>query len=428
MKKSIFTICFLACVSFFGLAESQTVYELAGNLKAYPYVDNEPPAQTPPPEGYKPFHMEHYGRHGSRWLIGDNDYLTPVRNLEKAEKAGKLTPQGKKTLELLKKIQKASEGRLGELSDNGALQHRAIGRRMARNYPEIFNGNSKVDAKATVVIRCILSMANSLEGIKEVSPEVQPTMDASYADMWFMNFDDQPAWKVKGAVEKNEFEAYKKERPWNDAYLDRLVTDPQFARDSVAPGIMPYLYWVLANTQSHSDQPWVLDEVFTKEELKPMWREGNAYWFMHGGNFKLTNGRMPFVQRNLLQKIIEGADSAISTGTPGANLRYGHDSILGTIVTLMEVGGYGEEVASFEDLEKTGWHDYDIIPMAGNLQLIFYAKDGNLNPDDVLVKAMLNEREVSLPGLPVNAPYYRWSDVRNYYLDKLNKFNEGIEK
>ncbi len=38
--------------------------------------------------GYEPFHLEHYGRHGSRWLIGENDYKTPVRNLEKAERAG----------------------------------------------------------------------------------------------------------------------------------------------------------------------------------------------------------------------------------------------------------------------------------------------------------------------------------------------------
>ena len=110
-------------------------HKLSGNLRAYPYAECEPPTQTPPPAGYTPFHLEHYGRHGSRWLIGENDYLTPVRNLEKAERAGKLTPLGQETLEVLRDIEMQSRGRLGELSDKGALQHQAIGRRMARNYP-----------------------------------------------------------------------------------------------------------------------------------------------------------------------------------------------------------------------------------------------------------------------------------------------------
>ncbi|MDE6443133.1 MAG: histidine-type phosphatase, partial [Muribaculaceae bacterium] len=133
---------------------------------AYPYVENDPPAQTPPPAGYHPFHLEHYGRHGSRWLIGANDYLTPVLRLESAERNGKLTPLGDSVLHALREIEQASHQRLGELSDKGAIQHQAIGRRMARNYPEIFNGDADIDAKATVVIRCILSMANALEGIK----------------------------------------------------------------------------------------------------------------------------------------------------------------------------------------------------------------------------------------------------------------------
>ena len=100
---------------------------------AYPYVDNAAPAQTPAPDGYTPFHMEHYGRHGSRWLIGENDYKAPVRCLEAAERNGKLTPLGERTLAVLRDVEKASHKRLGELSDKGAVQHRARGRRMAQN-------------------------------------------------------------------------------------------------------------------------------------------------------------------------------------------------------------------------------------------------------------------------------------------------------
>ena len=37
-----------------------------GVYYAYTY-DN--PARTPAPEGYEPFYISHYGRHGSRWLL-----------------------------------------------------------------------------------------------------------------------------------------------------------------------------------------------------------------------------------------------------------------------------------------------------------------------------------------------------------------------
>lgn len=420
-------VCLCVMAAAFGMW-AQRAGGLAGNLTEYPYVEVAPPAQTPAPAGYEPFHMEHYGRHGSRWLIGENDYLTPVRNLEKAERAGKLTPLGENTLTALREIAEASKGRLGELSDKGALQHQAIGRRMAQNYPKIFNPTADIDAKSTVVIRCILSMLNGLEGIQQIVPSINPTKDASYADMWFMNYDDKPAWPIKDAAEQSVVNPYKDKHQGDGSYLDRLVTDPQFARDSVAPGIMPYLYWVLGAAQGHSDQPWLLEEVFSQEELMENWKGGNAFWFIHSGDTPMTNHRMPYTQRKLLGRIIEQTDSAVASNRPSARLRYGHDGILVNLVTLMEIEDYGKEVTDLDQLEDLNWRDYEIIPMAGNLQLVFYRRSGSTDPDDVLVKALLNEREVRLPGTPVSGPYYSWKDLRRYYQDKLNSFEKRFEE
>lgn len=391
------------------------MHKLSGNLRAYPYTECDPPAQTPPPSGYEPFHLEHYGRHGSRWLIGENDYLTPVKNLEKAERDGKLTPLGKETLEVLRDIEKKSRGRLGELSDKGALQHRAIGRRMARNYPTLFSDSSQVDAKATVVIRCILSMLNGLQGIREVAPNVSVRSDASYADMHFMNYDDKPAWEIKDKANPVLWEYWKKHSV-PDGYLSRLVADKQFALDSVAPGLMPQLYWILANTQGHSGQPWMLDKVFTVDEVREAWRGDNAGWALHCIDTPLTERRMPYTQRKLLKNIIESTDTAIMSARPSVNLRYGHDGILINFITLMEINDYGKEFASIEEAEAAGVRSYDLIPMAGNIQLIFYRNKDN----DVLVKALLNEEEVRLPATPISGPYYRWSDLRDYYMEKTN--------
>lgn len=426
MKKKSKIISLLLVLGLGTLASNAqdveiTGQQLAGNLFAYPFVDSEPPAQTPPPPGYVPFHLEHYGRHGSRWLLGPEDYLVPVKNLEKAEKAGKLTPLGQKTLEGLRLIQAQSIGHLEELSDKGALQHKAIGRRMALNFPEIFSADADLTAKATTVIRCIISMANALEGIQSEAPGVSFDIDASRGDMWFMNFDDKEAWPVKDSASLVFLQPYRDSLLSEKSYLSRLVTDPEFARDSVEPGLLPRMYWVLGNAQSHAGQPWLLEEVFSREELEQNWKAGNAGWFIHGGNSEMTNGRMPFVQRNLLKRIINQTDSAISTSTPGANLRFGHDGILLSIITLMELGDYGRQVNSFEELENSDWKDYEIIPMAGNLQIVFYRPDSKsgLTPEDILVKAMINEKEVAMPGEPVYGNYYSWSSLRDYYLNKL---------
>ena len=62
--------------------------------------------------------------------------------------------------------------------------------------------------------------------------------------------------------------------------------------------------------------------------------------------------------------------------------------------------------------------------MACNIQIVFYRpKKGKAG--DILVKALLNEREARMPVATDMYPYYKWSDLRSYYLDKLRKFDES---
>ena len=62
-----------------------------------------------------------------------------------------------------------------------------------------------------------------------------------------------------------------------------------------------------------------------------------------------------------------------------------------------------------------------VFPMASNLQFVFYRE--NLYDKDVLVKVLLNEQEATLPIESDIAPYYRWSEVRRYYLAKLDAYD-----
>lgn len=424
MIKSVITWVMLTVMAMGGHGKEATELQMAGVLHAYPYLDSVPPAQTAAPEGYKAFHIEHYGRHGSRYLLSDQDYSVPVKNLEKAEKEGLLTPLGKKTLDFLRKSQKEARGRLGQLTPKGALQHQAIGRRMAQNFPEIFQPGASLTAKSTVVQRCKESMDNALTGITAVSPGLRFEKGSGEEYMWFMNYRDKPALALRDKVNKEVLDHYRDSVMGSLTFIGRLVTDEKFGAEKVMPGLLPRLFWVLSASQNLDGQPCLLEEVFGHEDLVKNWNYGNARRFLLGGNSAMTRGRMPYSQRNLLGRIIECADKAIDSGTPGANLRFGHDDVLMPLLVLMELRNFGREINSFEALETSGWNDYDITPMAGNLQLIFYRPEGEFSSDDVLVKALINEEEVAMPATPVTGPYYRWNDLKNLYLNKLISFTE----
>lgn len=92
---------------------------------------------TAAPKGYKPFYLSHYGRHGSRYMIGKKAYDVPYFSLLKAKQEGKLTAKGEETLAKVKMIREEAKGRDGELTPLGALQHQGITRRMMERFPEI---------------------------------------------------------------------------------------------------------------------------------------------------------------------------------------------------------------------------------------------------------------------------------------------------
>ena len=147
------------------LFETSAKDEIAANryLAGSNYLDYDRQLSTTPltpaPKGYEPYYMSHYGRHGSRWLIWEGEYSLPMNTLKSAHEAGKLTPLGEETLKKLEAFHPTTVKRLGDLTTVGERQHHGIGKRMAQNFPELFKTPGvKIDARSTVVVRCILSM------------------------------------------------------------------------------------------------------------------------------------------------------------------------------------------------------------------------------------------------------------------------------
>ena len=92
------------------------------------------------------------------------------------------------------------------------------------------------------------------------------------------------------------------------------------------------------------------------------------------------------------------------------------------LTCLLGIDGFDQQFTNLEDLDTHGWINFEVFPMAANIQFVFYRK--NPKDQDVLVKVLLNEDEATLPLETDCAPYYHWSDFRDYYLKKLDSFKE----
>ena len=186
---SAFALCLSVVVSAQQAREDfrKDINLSASGYKAYPGPQK---ALTPAPDGYTPYYISHYGRHGSRYLINPMDYERPYKALKKLADASMLTDKGLEVLDKVGQIREEARGREGELTQLGAEQHRGIAKRIFERFPEVFKGKTCIDAKSTTVIRCIISMENALLQFASMNPELSFKHDASHHDMYYMSQTD----------------------------------------------------------------------------------------------------------------------------------------------------------------------------------------------------------------------------------------------
>jgi hypothetical protein len=190
-----------------------------------------------------------------------------------------------------------------------------------------------------------------------------------------------------------------------------LFTDVRKVEGFVdGPDLMKSLYNVVQDFQNVPELGLSMTDIFTKEELFRIFTGSSAGWLRQTG---LIPGSTPmYLQKKAVRDSIESiADRVIREGKPALTLRFSHDSSvlpLAYLIGLKETLGGGPDP---KNLYKTISID-KIIPMAANIQLIFYRKAGS---DDVLVKFLLNENETSIPVKTDCAPYYHWKDVKAYW-------------
>ena len=383
----------------------------AGNNNIYPAPERG--ASTPKaPMGFKPFYISHYSRHGSRWLISERDYARPQSILHEQASIGNLTPLGQDVMQKLDILCEAARGHYEELTPEGARQQKGIASRMYGNYPSLFADGAKVRARSTTVIRCILSMNAYITSLAGCNGKIDIQADASKHDMYYMNWYD-PEHIVPDIDLSEKTDSIRKAniRPWR--FMASIFKDPS----GVSEQFFSDMYMICGNVQGTTVPELSFWNLFNTDELYALFYSSNAGWYFKHGNSPAKNNMRPFVQTNLLRKIISQADEAIDGGEYAADLRFGHDGNLSSLLTLMNLNGLGESVAEIDRISEV-WNITDIIPMAANLQMVFYRN----NKGEVLVHFDLNEKEAGLPiepyrsaGKPESGKFYLWSSVKAYW-------------
>ena len=365
-------------------AQQPTAEQTGGVYYAYP-VDQS--VRLPIPSGYVPFYISHYGRHGSRWLPTAQRYEWVEQQLADADR---LTPLGLSVRRRVARICRNARGNAGQLTPLGARQHRQIARRMAANYPEVFSGNAVVTARSSTVPRCRASMLAALSALpcKGVTGQ---TEDA------FMSYLNHESAELKSLSE------HTRRQPAVDPtrFVASLFRHPSDVSEPLR--LLSELHTLSSDMQ---DIPLKLSlwDIFTPEECMAVYEANNERMTIVNGDTIVNNGIAARSSIALWQNIVAEADTVIATGKHGASLRYGHDTALFRLLTLLRL-----------QLPARGMDS--ILPMAANLQMVFCRNaEGH-----VLVAFLHNEQPRLLPIQPAEGNFYDWDSVKDYMTTRLHQ-------
>lgn len=389
---------------------TQTPQQMAGIYYAYPQPDG---LQTPAPQGYVPFYVSHYGRHGSRWMNADEHYLRVIRVFDSFHQQSGLTTLGEDARKRLHFIWENAQGREGELSPLGERQHKSIAKRLYQNYPQIFPQGARISARSSTSVRCVMSMAAFSEQLKELDPTLQITREASQKYMDYIAYTSPELQNLGPEMveSRNDIQSFQEANIHPERLMSTLFKHPEQVEN--AQQLMIWMFAVAGMVQD-VELPVTLYDLYEKDEMFAIWQLSNSRMYVANAAAPVNRGIAPRSATSLLKNIIESTDRAIQEQTPSATLRFGHDTNLIRLLALMQVEGCANEETDISRFYQA-WQDYHVAPMGGNLQMIFFKnKDGK-----VLVKFLHNENEVELPINSLTGVYYEWEKVKEFLSTKL---------
>jgi hypothetical protein len=368
---------------------------------------------TKAPKGYKPFYISHYGRHGSRYYWNAMLYQELSKLLTTAHEKQILTPEGEAFYERFMAAKDELTAGVSELSDLGWEQHQRIARTMYNNFPEVFKKGGNVFAISSLTGRCVLSMSSFCQELTQCNPMIEIREQSARKTLdGVVPTDNQNPLKRKFPKANARWEKNREKFPFDESLRDKVVkrvftnTDSLQNLHHIGSNLIN-LYTSLPNIGHEG----MMGNLITDDEMVAQWEQSNlgSYSWVFGPQYEMIP---------ILEDIIKKADAAIDGSSDHiSDLRFGHDTCLGPLTVLMGING--ADLDPEDPFEVKNCYQNWETCKASNIQLVFYR--GKKGTDDILVKLLLNGEEARLPIATDSYPYYKWSDLRQFYQARIDK-------
>ena len=416
MKRIIYLLTLLLLTITVGAQNFNITNLLKENPKrAYgndcPYIIQDTEL-TPSPEGYKPFYISHYARHGSRYYWSDKLYKELDTLLTVASQKQVLTDEGEAFRQRFMDVKQELFTGCTELTQLGWEQHQAIARLMYNDFPEVFLHGGNVLAIASLSGRCVISMSAFCQELTQCNPAIEIREQSSRftLDGVVPSDHNNPLRRKFPRVMPrfiNHRDLFHEPADIRPAIVKRLVTSTEglpYEDNRIADKLID-LYTSLPNIGHEG----LMGNLITDDEIVSRWEASNlgSYAWVFGPQYEAIP---------ILQDIMRKANAVIYDEIDRvADLRFGHDTCIGPLTVLMGINGADRDPEDPNQV-KYYYQNWQTCK-ASNIQLVFYRSDNS--QDDILVKCLLNGNEATLPVPTVTAPYYKWSDFCRYYNEKI---------
>lgn len=377
--------------------------ECQGSARPYP----APERLASYPDSLTPVMINHVGRHGARFASSPAHTTKLLKALREAEYQGTLTGLGQELMQLTEAVVKATGDRWGHLDSLGEAEQQGIARRMFEAYPHLFDG--QVSAVSSYVPRCVMSMYEFVHQIALLRHDVETSAESGPRFTPILRFfQDSEVYRQTVGSEryKDAMRSYEQSVITMDPI--RRVVGQDFTFDADSLSVAMEEYSVLAGLQA-IDMKVDIDRYFSREEYNRLWAIGNMRQYLDRTATELSD--VPAViARPLLKDILDSFDRFMagdSTVAP-VTLRFGHAETLMPLLSLMRLPGCYYMTDDLATVDRH-WRNFDIVPMAANLQMVlFRSATGRY-----YLRVDVNEHPVAL--LPGNADLYTpWPAAHGY--------------
>lgn len=374
------------------------------------------------PRGYEPFYISTFGRHGARYVHDAGTYTKFKNLLDSAFVAGILTEKGLDLMKRYEAFYPLVSYREGELTFLGQEQWRKIARQMFASYPQVFEGNTHSEVYSTVVERVLMSMFSFVDELKTLDSDFSFKMDASVKYLTFL----QP--------NKYLSPNYIADKPYSDSTISVLN---EFRSKRVNPQDFTLRFFKdTALVVKYFDNLWDFESrlmnlvmdiqcldgvenpfegIFTADELFRIWEVRNFEGYLWAGASPLTDNKARLASYSCLEEIISSATEDMKEGNVRLRLRFSHDSGLLPLLSFMRLNNFGAVINNPDEV-KDYWRSFE-IPMASNLQLVFYRNSGG----HILVRPLYNGKSAVLPFKEKIPGFYDWEEFKSYYQAEISE-------